>query len=52
MTRTKQEVVDYIEREWPEVTDPRHCASMIETILDMTTLDKAICFYQRTIHDL
>jgi hypothetical protein len=51
MTRTKQEVVDYIEREWPEVTDPRHCASMIERLLERTTLDKAICYYQRTLHD-
>ena len=44
-------IIDYIEREWPEVTDPRHCFSMIEKLLEQTTLDKAICYYQRTLHD-
>ena len=52
MKLTKLDVVDYIEREWPEVTDPQHCASMIEKILERTTLDHAISYYQRTLHVL
>ena len=52
MIHTKEDIIDYIEREWPEVTDPRHCASMIGRLIERTTLDKAICYYQRTIHVL
>ena len=51
MKLTKHEVIDYIKREWPEVTDPQHCASRIEKILEHTTLDRAICYYERTLHD-
>ena len=51
MKLTKLDVIDYIKREWPEVTDPQHCASAIEKILERTTLDQAICYYERTLHD-
>ena len=51
MKLTTTDVVDYIQREWPEVTDPQHCAQMISKLIERTTLDKAICYYQRTLHD-
>ena len=50
MKRTQAEIIEYIEREWPEVTDPRHCASMIGRLIEHTTLDRAICYYERNLH--
>ena len=52
MKLTQLDIIDYIEREWPDVTDPKHCASMIQKLIERTTLDKAISYYQRTLHVL
>ena len=49
---TIPEIIDYIEREWPEVTDPKHCAAMIGSAHDEKDLDRKICFYERNIHVL
>ena len=51
MMFTTQEVIDYIELEWPEVTDAKHCASFVSNAESYQDLDMAICYYERHIGD-
>ena len=48
---TPQEIIDYIELEWPEVTDPRHCSAFLTKTETYDDLDKGICFYERNLHN-
>ena len=49
---TIPEIIDYIEREWPEVTDPKHCATLCRNAHDEKHLDQLVCFYERNLHVL
>ena len=49
---TRQEIIDYIELEWPEVTDPRHCSAFMLKAESYAELDERICFYERNLHTL
>ncbi len=48
----RQEIIDYIELEWPEVTDPRHCSAFMLEAENYEELDQRICFYERNLHTL
>jgi len=48
---TQQEIIDYIELEWPEVTDPRHCSAFLLKAESYADLDQGICYYERHIGD-
>ena len=46
-----ENIIQYIKKEWPEVTDPQHCASLLLNAQTTDDLDKGICHYQRNLHD-
>ena len=47
---TLETIIDYIETEWPDVTDPQHCAAFLLNAETTDDLDKGICYYQRNLH--
>ena len=47
---TKEQIIDYIKKEWPEVTDPQHCSCFLLKSETTDELDKRICYYERNLH--
>jgi len=41
------DTVDYIKREWPDISDKVNCARWILRHEDQTGLDQLCCFWQR-----
>ena len=52
MEFTRQEIIDYIELNWPLVTDAQHCSAFMLDAETYAELDQKICFYERNLHSL